>query len=261
MAKESNYNEELNKVLEGLFEVRISKEKLEKAFHLIMAGADPNTKNKYQQTILIQVIYLKDFDLFKKFVNDAKCSTNIEDYWQKKPIDYAMGYLCPKIVEWFLDNGSDANEIISYGRCKYKRLHALSDFLFYSDIEVENAIADVENAIAIAKLLIAKGANIVEMDERGWLPWQLAERNRPHGGFTEFLKEETEKMRDKLNTESNEKLKIAKASETDLELMAENKEIKKKLSEMEERFKKMEEQIEKLKNKEKKREEKEMHQQ
>ena len=248
MAKESNYNPELTKVLQGIVEGRGCREDLEKAFHLIMAGADPNS----QRRILIHVIYLGDFDLFKKFVTEAKCSINFEIDNHFKPIDYAMSSLCPKIVEWLLENGCDANEIVSsgtHGKCK--RLHLLSAYPIHSSV-------DAEKAIAIAKILINKGANIVEMDEKGWLPWRLAARNRPDGEFTNFLKEETQKVWNQLNAEANENLKIAKASETDLELMAENKEIKRKLSEMEEKFKKMEEQIEKLKNKEKKREQKEM---
>ena len=281
MAQESNYSQELSNVLKGTIDCITTRETVEQAFHLIMAGADPNTQCKlHQHTILIQVIHLGDLHLFKKFVKEAKCSTNIEDSNQRKPIDYAIAALCPKIVEWLLDNGSDANEIVSSDKGKCKRLHVLSDYIL-------NSAADVENAIAIAKLLINKGANVVEMDERGWLPMQLAERNRPCGEFTNFLKEETQKIRNKLNEETwCEKLKIAEASDTDLELMAENKEIKKKLSyleeetkaiwkrlnsvdkevafeviptnqqlkrkltDMEERFKKMEEQIRKLKNRE-----------
>ena len=181
------------------------------------------------------------------------------------------------MVQWLLENGSDANEMVSYtltGKCT--RLHVLSNFWF-------NSAADVENAIAIAKLLIDKGANILETDENRMLPMQLAMRKIPYGDFTEFLKDETYKIW--MNLGANQKLKISKGFDIDLELIAENKELKKKLSEieektkkiwnnseenkmdfevmtenqklkikladLEERFKRMEEQIEKLTNKEK----------
>ena len=210
----SNYNPELNKMLVQILDRDGNKDNIERAFHLIMADADPDTKSSYTGfTILKDVIHLHDLDLVKKFVIEAKCSINVLDSNNRKPIDYAIEFLCHDIVEWFLNNGIDVNEIVSGSHSqKCKRLHVLADRTFRSKV-------DERNAITIAKLLIAKGANVLEMNENRENPVELAKLRNPYGDFTKFMKEEKHKIGDILHS---------KANETILELVEENKELKKR---------------------------------
>ena len=216
----SDYNHQLNNILAKIIDGDGHKSDIEKAFHLIMAGANPDLRSSYYKyTILNKVIFLKDFDIFKKFVIEAKCSINIEDFLGKKPIEYAIRFSCPSIVKFLLENESDANETIYYptqGKCN--RLHILIGY------ESANS-TNKDNAILIAQTLIAKGVDLLAKNGNGMIPLELAEKNLPQSEFTEFIKKETIKAFNKMD--NNGKLNLEKPYLTELYLTEENTDLKK----------------------------------
>ena len=234
----SNYNPELNNMLLEILRGDGTRNDIEKAFHLIMAGADPDLKQiSYDNsTILKKVIYLQDLNIFKKFVIEAKCSTNIKSLGGRKPIDFAIKEWCGSIVQWLLENdAASSKETImdSIIHEKRNRLHLLIDSRRLLDKE--------QDGIFIAALLIDNGVDLLERNEDGMIPWELAEKKWPNSAFSLFLKKETSRKFNKID--DNEKINLAKANLTELYLMEENRNLKKEITNIKEKLKILEDKL------------------
>ena len=220
MAKE--YSEDLNKVLDKIISCDSTKESLEKALHVILAGANPNYRKDYGNTILMKAVQVNDFEMVKALVK-AGCDVNVERIDKFKPVDMAINNLSYEMVEWFFNNGNDIHELVKRYNKTFKRIH------FLCSIAALKSIDKHIQAIKIAKLMIEKGADLLEVDSEGLLPAEIAKTNiandfeKTNLPFYKFIKKESAWAQAQLS--KNDKDLIPKLQNENIELKADNEKL------------------------------------
>lgn len=132
------------------------------ALMLILSGLDcnPNLVGSIGNTILFEVVKFDDVQMLKEFIN-AGCNMHWKNDAKRKAIDVACDCYALNVVEWFLKNGIDANEIVD--KDGKTRLHKICS--------IEHKPSEnIEDAIALINLFSGAGASFLKKDSAKHLP-------------------------------------------------------------------------------------------
>lgn len=219
----------LNDILKKIIDKEPELPELEKAYHVIKAGADPNTKNEIGETILFPVVKTKEITLMEKFV-EAGCDINVKNIRNYKPFDVAICENAKDVVAWFLENGFEVNELLylTHGDWTGNRLQLLCKG-FYSNNE------EKENIIDTTKVLIKYGIDLLERDSDDNLALDILNcyNNNESSKLYQFLKNETEKAQKLFDikhpkTSHNKQVDlVSNVDESDSNLISNRQEVQK----------------------------------
>lgn len=181
------YDDKFSAMLKKLVYVTVSQEELKLAMYLIQKGADPNIRGTaFSSTILMCAIFAQNpLSYIKALITDCGCDIEAKDSDGNSAIHYALIGLNVPVVEWLFSNGLDINKkFILKNKTTLGYLHYFCPKIF------DCPSSDEEKAIEIVKILIDKGANLLEYDSDGHLPIDLIGAS-PSSKFYEFVKYET----------------------------------------------------------------------
>lgn len=196
---EKRYDEKLNVFLQKLITPKQklitpkqTLENIDAAYHLIKTGADPNLRSEDGTiTILFPVIMQHNLDLLKKFI-EAGCDYDTVFFNKEKPIDMALSFLIPEMVEYLLSlsKGDYFRDLVyHFGRVS-KRIHLLAATRYPEDEGKQ------ERLMKTLKIMLDYGSDLLERDLDGKRPLDKAIELNYYcykSPFVKLLQEETEK--------------------------------------------------------------------
>lgn len=163
---------------------------IDRVYHLIKAGADPNATDSKGNTVLNFVANERKAELLKKFV-DAGCDyNNKKKYDDFTIIDVAISYHSPEMVKYLLSIGAEFNDTVRRRGRLCKRIHNIFVHSFTTDEE----LMDLKEII---HLLIEAGADLLEKDSDGRTPLECLKCYCNSYTLIKFMEKETELFKQK----------------------------------------------------------------